>query len=375
MKTLKSFIDASRSLSNSWIDSWKDKGYILGYFCTHVPEEVIYAANILPVRIRATGCSETSLADAYLSSFNCSFVRCSLELALGKKYHFLDGIVSCNSCDHIRRGYDVWKHKVGIPYKHFLQVPRIINDEALEALKHEIMGLKESLEEYFNIDISEEKLRESIRVYNSTRRLLKELYDMRKNGSPKISGSEFMSIITASTAIPKHQLQLLLNQLLNELVDREGRSNYRARLMIVGSFLDDPNYIQIIENLGGLVVADALCYGSRYFWDLTEEKGDSITNLAERYLKKVPCARMIGEHETRIQYVLDTVKEFDVDGVVFQRMKFCDFWGGECFMFRRELKEQGIPFLELEREYVLSGVETMKTRVQAFLESIEARRL
>ncbi|MFB0563777.1 MAG: 2-hydroxyacyl-CoA dehydratase subunit D [Candidatus Lokiarchaeia archaeon] len=375
MKTLQSFVDVSRSLSNSWIDSWKDKGYILGYFCTHVPEEVVYAADILPVRIRATGCKETSLADAYLSSFNCSFVRCSLELALGKQFHFLDGIISCNSCDHIRRGYDVWKHKVGSPFKHFLQVPRVINDEALEAFIHEIKLLKVGLEDYFKIDISEEKLRDSISVYNENRKLLKELYDMRKNGRPKISGSEFMSVITASTAIPKHQLKLLLNQLLNELLEREGYSNYRARLMIVGSLLDDPNYIQIMENMGGLVVADALCFGSRYFWDLVEEKGDPISNLAEKYLKKVPCARMIGEHDTRLQYVLDTIEEFDVEGVVFQRLKFCDFWGGECFMLRRELKDKGIPFLELEREYILSGVEAMKTRVQAFLESIEARRL
>nr|MDO8081287.1 2-hydroxyacyl-CoA dehydratase family protein [Candidatus Freyarchaeota archaeon] len=374
MKTLQLFIEASHSISNSWINSWKDKGYILGYFCTHVPEEVVYAADILPVRIRAVGCRETSLADAYLSSFNCSFVRCSLELALEKQYHFLDGIISCNSCDHIRRGYDVWKHKVGTPFKHFLQVPRMISDEALEAFKHEITVLKKSLENYFKIDISEEKLRDSIMVYNDTRKLLKELYDMRKNGSPKISGSEFLSVITAGTAIPKHQLKLLLNQLLNELLEREGYSDYRARLMIVGSLLDAPQYIQTIEDMGGLVVADALCFGSRYFWDLVKEKGDPISNLAEKYLKKVPCARMIGEHDTRLRYVLDTVKEFDVEGVIFQRMKFCDFWGGECFMFRRELRERGVPFLELEREYILSGAEAMKTRVQAFLESIESRR-
>jgi bzd-type benzoyl-CoA reductase N subunit len=375
METLQLFIDASHSISNSWINSWKDKGYVLGYFCTHVPEEVVYAAGILPVRIRAVGCRETSLADAYLSSFNCSFVRCSLELAMEKQYNFLDGIISCNSCDHIRRGYDVWKRKVGTPLMHFLQVPRMISDDALESFRHEITVLKESLENYFRIDISEEKLLDSIRVYNDVRKLLKELYDMRKDGTPKISGSEFLSVITAGTAIPKDQLKPLLNQLLNELPEREGYSDYRARLMIVGSLLDDPQYIQTIEDMGGLVVADALCFGSRYFWDLVKEEGDPISNLADKYLKKVPCARMIGEHNTRLQYVLDTVKEFDVEGVIFQRIKFCDFWGGECFMLRRELRELGIPFLELEREYILSGAEAMKTRVQAFLESIESRRV
>ncbi|MBS7249389.1 MAG: 2-hydroxyacyl-CoA dehydratase [Candidatus Freyarchaeota archaeon] len=375
LKTLQTLIEASRSLSNSWIDSWKTKGYILGYFCTHVPEEVVYAADILPVRIRATGCKETSLADAFLSSFNCSFVRCTLEVAMEKQYHFLDGIISCNSCDHVRRGYDVWKQKVGTPFKHFLQVPRIINDEAIETFTYEITLLKERLEKHFNIDISEEKLWKAIKIYNDVRGLLKELYNIRKEGSPKISGTEFMGVVTASTAVPKHQLKLLLNQLLNELVSREGYSNYRARILVMGSLLDDPHYLEMIENMGGLVVADALCFGSRYFWDPVKESGDPIHNLAERYIKKVPCARMIGEHDTRLQYVLDTIKEFDVEGVIFQRMKFCDFWGGECFMFRRELKERGIPFLELEREYILSGVEAAKTRIQAFLESIEARRL
>ena len=143
--------------------------------------------------------------------------------------------------------------------------------------------------------------------------------------------------------------------------------------MIVGSQLDDPEYVRIIEDLGGLIVVDSFCLGTRTFWDQVDETKDPIDALAEYYMSRVSCPRMSGKQSERVNFVAELIKEFDVDGVIFQRMKFCALWWAEIFIIRKKLKELDIPFLDLEREYVLSGAGAMKTRVQGFMEILEAR--
>ncbi|MFX0188817.1 MAG: 2-hydroxyacyl-CoA dehydratase subunit D [Candidatus Hodarchaeota archaeon] len=364
-------------LANPWIDSWKNEGKnVLGYFCTYIPEEIIYAADILPVRVRARTCSagDTPMGDAYMTPTTCSFTRCCLELANQNQYDFLDGIVSCNSCDQIRRLYDNIRFKAPFPYHYIIGVPGCVSDTTLDWFKHELSKFKESLENNFKVSISDEKLKKAIRVYNKTRELLKEIYDLRKHDNPPITGTEMLNIISAGISMPRDQFNELLSQQLQELKEKEGISDYRARIMIVGSMLDDPEYLKIIEDLGGLVVVDSQCLGTRYFWDLIDENKNPIDAIGERYLSKISCPRMTGKYPKREDFMMKFIKEFSVDGVIFQRIKFCILWWAEIFLLRNKLKEEGIPFLELEREYVLSGAGAMKTRVQAFMEVLEARK-
>ncbi len=362
------------SLSNPWIDSWKKEGKkVLGYFCSYIPEEIIYAANILPVRIRARGCTDTPMGDAYMSPTTCSFTRCRLELANRKEYGFLDGIVSYNSCDQVRRLYDNIRLKAPFPYHYFLSIPGYINNITLDWFRHELYKFKESLEKNFGTTITEEKLKNTIKLYNETRNLLKELYLLRKRKDPPITGTDLMNIITAGVSIPREKFNELLIKQIKECNEREGISNHKARIMLVGSMLDDPEYIKIIEDLGGLVVTDSLCFGTRYFWDLVDETLNPMDGLTERYLTKVSCPRMTDGQPGREEFVMKLIKEFNVDGVILERMKFCAVWWAEIFMIREKLKKEDIPFLELEREYVLSGAGAMKTRVQTFMEILEGR--
>ena len=143
--------------------------------------------------------------------------------------------------------------------------------------------------------------------------------------------------------------------------------------MLAGSMLDDPDYIKIIEDLGGLVVTDSYCLGPRYFWNNVDETRNPLDALTDYYMSRVSCPRMAGRQSERVEYIVELIKEFNVDGVILQRMKFCALWWAEIFIIRKKLKELNIPFLDLEREYMLSGVGAMKTRVQAFMEVLEAR--
>ena len=201
--------------------------------------------------------------------------------------------------------------------------------------------------------------------------MLKELYELRKQDNPPITGTDVLNIISAGISMPRDQFNDLLSQQLQDLKEKEGISDYRARIMIVGSMLDEPEYMKIIEDLGGLVVTDSQCLGTRYFWDLIDENKNPIDAIGERYLSKISCPRMTGKYTEREDFMLKLIKEFNVDGVIFQRIKFCILWSAEIFLLRNKLKEEGIPHLELEREYVLSGAGAMKTRVQTFMEILQ----
>ena len=130
--------------------------------------------------------------------------------------------------------------------------------------------------------------------------------------------------------------------------------------------------MRVIEDTGGLVVTDSLCYGSRLFWvDVNESIDDPIQALAEYYVHdRPPCPRTYGEQPRRLEYVLEMIKDFKVDGVILERMAFCDLWLVENYMYGLDLKEEDVPFLKLDREYILSAVGQLRTRVQAFLETM-----
>jgi len=223
------------------------------------------------------------------------------------------------------------------------------------------------------VKVSDEDLNAVIKTYNESRTLLEKLFDLRKRKAPPLTGTDVMNVILAAITIPREPFNELLSSLLKEAENREGISDYKARIMLAGTLLDDPDYIKIIEDLGGLVVTDSLCIGTRAFAGLVDEDSNPIEALAERYFSKVACPRMAGSYPGRVKFLMDQIKEFDVDGVIIQRMKFCPMGWGESYMFAKDLKAQGIPCLELEKEYVLSGTGAMKTRVQAFLETLEGR--
>lgn len=373
MSILEEFSQAA-SLPNPWINAWKEDGKkVMGYFCSYVPEEIMAAGGMLPVRMRAVGCTDTPMGDAYMSATTCSFTRCVLEQASEKAYDFLDGLIAYNSCDQVRRLDDNLRFKAPFPHHYFISVPHTLSDVTLDWFKHELVKFKENLEQNFNVRIDQDNLKEAIRLQNETRSLFERLYDLRKKDDPPVSGAEVMEILVASVAMPVREFNPLLRQQLEELENSPGISGNRARIMLIGSHLDDPEYIDIIEQHGGLVVTDSLCFGNRYFRDRVDEAAEPINALAERYLNKISCPRMSGGQQDRTRFIMDQIREYNVDGVIIQRMKFCPLWWGEAFVIRDELKKEGIPSLELEKEYVLSGTGAMKTRVQAFLEALEGR--
>ena len=375
MTALEEINTLSSSLPNSAINDWKSGGKkVVGFFCSYVPEEILYAANILPVRLRAPNCTDRSAADTYMSHLNCTFMRACLQYALDGRYKFLDGLVFTNSCDHVRRIYDILREirPEDYPLLHMISIPHKSDEDLIAWFGEELSAFKKIVEDTFGVEITEGGLRDTIKVYNQSRDLLKQLYDLRKGDKPPISGADALKVILAGYSLPRERYNELLRRLLAELGLKEGISGYRARLMIAGSGgFDDPAYIDVIEDLGGLVVTDSLCFGSRGFWEPVQEDDNPMLAIARAYLNRPSCPRMVDKVAERCDFVKQMVADFNVDGVIFQRVRYCDLWGGQLLYLERELREARIPMLSLEREYAMGGVGQLRTRVQAFLERIE----
>jgi len=377
MTALEELTKPAASLVNSQVERWKEKGgKVIGHYCTYVPVEIIHAAGMLPYRMRATGSTSSDLGDVYTYRTMCTFCRHSLDQAMRGEYQFLDGLVALYSCDHVRRLYDIWKAGKVEPsappfYFYFLSMPMKAEEETKQWLAGGLDRFRRSLEEHFQVTITDDALRNSIKAFNEKRRLLRSLYELRQQETPPITGTEVLQVVIAGSAMPVEEYNDLLRQLLGELQGRNGIGEYRARLLVGGGELDDPEYIKLIEDLGGLVVTDFLCYGTRDFWDLVDEDRDPIPALAERYLESVSCPRMI-DHPRRQKFMMDMARQFKVDGIIVQRMKFCDTWGGESAMMDWDIRkeESPTPYMVLEREYLMGPVGQMRTRVQAFLETI-----
>ena len=361
-------------MENQWVKEWKaGGGQVVGFFCSHAPEELLWAAGILPVRMRGTDSQDTSHADQYLGSFNCSFVRHTLNRVLTGDLAFLDGLLISNSCDHVRRLFDICTDKNAVPFCHYIDVPHLNNAASLARLAEQLRVLKKRLESFFTVRISEERLKDALRLYNRTRALLDRASRLRSEDPPRATGSEVLTMAVAAASAPKERLNPLLEQRLEQLEAADANTGEKnRRLMIIGGMLDDPGYLEVIESLGATIVADQLCCGSKMFSTQADEAIDPIEAIAKRMLEHIPCPRMVGDYQKRLGSLADAVDRYRVDGIVCERLKFCDLWGGELHMLRHSLKNDlHVPVLVLERDYLTaSGVGQLRTRVQAFLESL-----
>lgn len=354
---------------------WKESGKkVMGVYCCHLPEEILYAADILPYRLKGTNCKDSSQAESYMSALSCSFARACLEGLLDGSMDFLDGIVGSDGCLMMQRVFDNIKAtEPGRMLYHQFTAPRTQTKRAQEFYRMEIEELKNMAEKLSGVTITPERLRHAIEVYNESRRLIRQLYELRKAEGPVVTGAECLKITLCASSMPKEEFNKKLAAFLEEVKEREPISDYSSRLMLIGSALDEPDYLDIFEEKGGLFVTDMQCFGSRYLWEPIDlNRDDLLTSLAETYLTRPVCPRMCDLHHAFRDQVLDMAREYNVEGMVYVRMKNCDMWGGESLFLDQKIKDAGLPLLVLEREEITTNAGQVAIRAEAFLEMIEA---
>ena len=228
------------------------------------------------------------------------------------------------------------------------------------------------LENLSGCKVTDEKLIAAVAKYNQARKLVAELYELRKEKDPVISGADCLRITLAATNMPIDEYVELLTAFLTDAKNRKPITEHRARIMLIGSGLDDPRYIELIESKGGLVVQDVVCFGGRGFNVPIEiDEKDVLGSIAKYYLDRLVCPRMMDKHYEMDDYIIDACKAWNVDGIIYERMQYCEVWGGEAAYFQDRLKDAGIPILTVEREEHMSNEGQLAIRAEAFVEMIE----
>jgi len=356
------------------IKAWKEQGKkVIGFQCAYMPEEIIWAAGALPIRLTGdTRELELQEADAYMYVNTCSFIRSCLELVLDQHYSFLDGFVLGATCDCSRRLADVWIHHRFTPFVHVLTVPRKRTDRGYELYEAEIRDFQRKLEEFLGVKTTDKALWDAIDLYNRRRSLFRTLHELKKRDSPPITGAETLEVLNASLRMPPDQFNPLLERLVEEASTTKRAIQGKFRLLVNGSPLNNQDFIQAIEELGGLVVIDELCTGIRYWWEGVDSAADPIKAITHRYLHNFPCPRMEPSQD-RTERSLKIARDYRIDGVVTQMVRYCVPWTMEQPLQRMAFEETGIPVLELDLEYGTPATGPIRTRIQAFVEMLEAR--
>jgi benzoyl-CoA reductase/2-hydroxyglutaryl-CoA dehydratase subunit BcrC/BadD/HgdB len=307
-----------------------------------------------------------------------------LDLGLKGKYDFLDGVIFAHPCEVAEKTAHIWKIYLNPPYSHFIDTPHTVHEAAVMQHKELLKDFKKTLESLTEKEITVGRLKEAIEAHNQQRALARELYNLRKPDPPLISGTETLQVMAVLMSIPVKEGNELLRQVISEIKKRkDGPQKKAVRLLIWGSIIDDVALIEMMEELDANLVMDDTCVGSRAYFPDVELTEDPLDGLAYRYLVELKCPRTfreaaVGETkkdymadlESRFGYIKDYAKEWNVNGVVLQSVRYCDIHGYEVPGLKDYLDHIGLPNTYLEHDYSEAALAPLRTRIQAFLEVI-----
>ncbi len=353
---------------HAYAKEWKKKtgGKVLGYFCTYVPEEILYAAGVLPVRILGSH-EPQNVTEPHIFAMFCPFCRDVLAQGLKGRYDYLDGIMISQSCLHVRQAYTSWDLHIPQEFSYYLPMPHHVQSKhAVDFTRCEFDNFRKSIEQWTGKKITDQDLKRGIDIMNRSRKLMKQVFETRKKDDIPMTGLEAMYMAAASQMTHKEDHSNVTEKVLKELETRSIGDD-RIRLMILGSENDDVEFIKMVEECGAAIVQDDHCTGTRYFWDEVKVNGDPLKLIAERYVDRLPCPTKDWPERRRIARILQFAKDWNVKGAIIIQQKFCDPHELDIPAVRKTLEEAGIKVLFLELD-VTVPVGQFKVRVEAFLE-------
>jgi benzoyl-CoA reductase/2-hydroxyglutaryl-CoA dehydratase subunit BcrC/BadD/HgdB len=388
LKHLYYFEKLLEDANNDLVRKAQQEGKVcIGSVCEYTPEPLMNLGNAFSVRLRAPRTGSMEMGTYYLTSLLCEYSRALLERAIEGGYNFLDCIMAPDGCTMINRCVENMELLKTMKKEHFfyeyMEVPLKADDNGLVLYVLQCKNhILKPMQEHFGIDISDEAIRKAVAEHNRVCELIRAIGDYRKEDNPRITGYEFHMITMATYVAPKDELIPLLEETLEELADREpdGKNHFRARVVLVGSEVDDVDMVKLVEESGAYVCADRFCYGSFPGRNpiLLNDEEDVLTQVCRHYMTNSQCARYMNQEKIlgRRAYVDQLAKEYHADGVIYEQMKFCDPWAYERMVGTKVLRDEyGYPVLSVDRPYAVGSSGQLRTRVQAFVESIEIKKI
>lgn len=389
LKHLLYFENLLQEAQNELILQAQGEGEVcVAYTCENVPEPLLNLPGAFSVRLRAPRTGSMEMGTYYLTSFLCEYSRALLERAIEGGFNFADCIITPDGCTMMNRCVEnmellktMDKEKF---FYEYMEIPMKADDNGLNLYTLQCKNhILKPLGETFGIDTSDAAIRKSVAEHNRVCELIRAIGDFRKEEKPRITGYEYHIITLATYAAPKHLIIDKLEETLEELKSREPDENngFRARVAIVGSEIDDVDFIRLVEECGAYVCIDRFCYGSlpgRNPIVLNDEE-DALTQVCRHYMNSIQCPRYMdtAKMNARRAYVNDLAKEYNAEGIIYEQIKFCDPWAYERMMGSHILHDEyHYPVLSIDRPYnVGASIGQLRTRVQAFVESLEIKKI
>ena len=383
------FEDLLLEAHNDLVRQAKDEGKLaLGYTCYFMPEVLLNLPGCFSVRLRAPRSASPDMATYYMSGRTCMYGRALMERALEGGFNFLDAQLATETCTVTCRFQEHMQMMPGLInnpnfFCEFTDVPFKKNDNSILHYKDQLQAhVLDVLHEKLGVDTSDEAIRKAIEEQNEINRVIREIGEFRKLDNPTITGFEFALCQLVAIACPHYLILPKLKETLEDLKTRkpDPKPGYRIKVVVAGSENDDPYFIQLIEECGARVVADRYCYGSIPGREESEikEGETALEAVARHYLQTSMCTRFMEQHvmRQRKETLAGIVKEYKADGIIIEQMKFCEYWSYErmidTFVLRRDY---GIPVCSIEKEYNNGATGQLRTRFQAFIESVELKKL
>lgn len=369
--------------------SIEDGNIALGYSCYFIPEVLLNLPGCFSTRLRAPETGNIDLGTYYMSSKICSYTRSILERGIEGGYDYLSALFSAETCQMMHRGHEHFEI-LGLVKKRnpdffmsMMDVPFITGDAELEHYSSQLQHfILDKLSEVYGINVSDSALLKAIDAHNELCDVVSAIGEYRKAENPVITGYEFSLVQLASLTCPHDLILPYLKETLSDLQSREPdeKSAFRARVVLTGSEIDDPQFIKVIEGSGALVVADRYCFGALPGREkIVVKDGETpLDAIARHYLETSQCPRFMNKEkgQERLDYIENLVREYNADGIICEQMKFCEYWSYERVISNVVFNnEKNIPCLGIEKEYTLTSAGQLRTRVQAFIESLEIKKL
>ncbi|MBP5240026.1 MAG: 2-hydroxyacyl-CoA dehydratase [Oscillospiraceae bacterium] len=391
MKDLKHLIYFERLLENAdneLIEKKKAEGGIcLGYTCFHIPEVILNVDKCFSTRLRAPNTGSIDIATYYMSNYTCEYARALLERAIEGGYQFLNALIGVDACSMMNRSMEHFEIlQVNENPDFFVthtDMPFKITDYTIEGYRRQMrVRVLDRLAEVFGVDTSDDALRKAVEEHNEVCRIISEIGQLRKRKNPIVTGYEFHVLNLVTYVCPKSEILPYLRETLEEIKARrpDRKNPFRARVAIVGSEIDDPSLTKLIEGCGALVVSDRYCFGSTPGREVIElnDTEDVLTQICRHYMEVSECARYISDEKVmqRRETSDRLAKEYGAEGIIYEQMKYCDYWGFERALVSHIMHDEyGWPVLSIDRLYNNGNSGQLRTRCQAFVESLEIKRI
>lgn len=355
----------------------KDKGIpVIGVFCTYFPQELALAMGAAVVGLCSMSDETIPEAEKDLPSNLCPLIKSSYGFAKSDKcpfFYFSDLIVGETTCDGKKKMYEYLGEFKPV---HVMELPNRQSEQGLQLWKNEIIKMKEHLEKRFNVVITEENIKEAIKVKNEERRALKELYEVMKLDPVPIEGRNLFKVLYGSTyKFDKKQIPGEIKALVNKIKSEyevERKIEKKPRILVTGCPIGGATekVIKSIEENGGIVVTYENCSGAKAIDELVDETNpDVYLALAQRYLN-IGCSVMT-PNPKRLELLDRLIDEYKVDGVVEVILQACHTYNVERIGIKRFVNEKkGKPYIGIETDYSMSDIGQLNTRIAAFIEML-----